>query len=298
MSLYLGIDGGGTKTKFLLGDDRNVLAEATAAGSNVLRSGEAAVRETLTAGVREVCANGGVEGSEVARTVAGIAGSSNRQVHDTLVAILREVVGGEVLVVGDMVVAHHAALEGQPGILVNAGTGSIAYGRNAAGETARAGGWGFAISDEGSGHWIGRVAVASAMRCFDTGKELGFLHHLMAALKVEEPQDLARFANSTANPDFAKVFPAVVLLADQGDVTAHKILQHAGEELACLCEAVQSRIFGAEDATLVAAAGGVFRNSTAVFESFQRTLHEHSPKAEVFIADGEPVDGALELARG
>ncbi|HEY3930268.1 MAG TPA: BadF/BadG/BcrA/BcrD ATPase family protein [Candidatus Koribacter sp.] len=297
MSFYLGIDGGGTKTKFLLGDEQKVLAEATAAGSNILRSGEAAVREALSAGVREVCANAAIESSQISRIVAGIAGSSNDNVREALTAILRELAGGEIVVVGDMVIAHYGALEGEPGILVNAGTGSIAYGRNAAGETARAGGWGFAISDEGSGHWIGRVAIATAMRCFDTGIDLGFLNHLMAALKAEEAQDLARFANSTENPDFAQVFPAVVLLAEQGDETAQKILQHAGKELASLSEAVLRKLFPAEDTTLVAASGGVFRNSSTVFESFQHTLREHSPKVEALLTDGEPASGALELAR-
>src|ERR1019366_743417 len=149
MAFYLGIDGGGTKTKFLLGDEHQLLAEATAAGSNILRSGEEAVRAALHAGVEEVRTNAGIAAAEIRRAVAGIAGSSNDAVRASLEGVLREKISGEIVIVGDMVIAHHAALDGAPGVLVNAGTGSIAYGRNAKNETARAGGWGFAISDEG-----------------------------------------------------------------------------------------------------------------------------------------------------
>jgi glucosamine kinase len=293
MPLYLGIDGGGTKTKFLLGDEQKILAEATAEGSNILRSGEAAVRDALHTGLEKLNA----DLTQIKCVVGGIAGSSNEEVHDALGTILREKLTAEIVIVGDMVIAHHAAHDGGPGVLVNAGTGSIAYGRNARGETARAGGWGFAISDEGSGHWIGRVAVATAMRCFDTKKEEGYLHHLMAALEVRNPFDLAKFANSTANPDFARVFPAVVTMADKGDETARKILVHAGSELACLADAVLARLFPSTDEVAIAAAGGVFRNSDAVFESFTDDLFKHYRGAKIMLSETDPAMGALMLAR-
>ena len=293
MPLYLGIDGGGTKTKFLLGDEQNILAESTAEGSNILRTGEPAVRNALHAGLDALR----TDLSQISRVVAGIAGSSNNDVRVALEAILREKLNAEIVIVGDMVIAHHAALNGAPGVLVNAGTGSIAYGRNADGDTARAGGWGFAISDEGSGHWVGRVAIATAMRCFDTRKDEGYLHHLMAALDVKQPRKLAEFANSTANPDFASIFPAVVTMAGKGDETARKILAHAGAELACLADAILARLFPATDEVAIAATGGVFRNSDAVFESFTDDLFKHYRRAKITLSEADPALGALMLAR-
>ena len=293
MSLFLGIDGGGTKTKFILGDEQKVLVESEAAGSNILRSGESAVRQALHAGLEALR----TDLKQVTRVVAGIAGSSNDQVRATLESILREKLNAEILIVGDMVIAHHAALNGEPGVLVNAGTGSIAYGRNAEGETARAGGWGFAISDEGSGHWIGRVAVATAMRCFDSRKEEAYLHHLLAALNIKEPQALAAFANSTANPDFAELFPAVVTIAEKGDETARKILVHAGAELACLADTILGRLFPTSDAVAIAATGGVFRHAGMVFESFTDDLRHHHPQASITLSETDPAQGALMLAR-
>jgi glucosamine kinase len=297
MAFYLGIDGGGTKTRLLLGDENRVIAEATAAGSNVLRSGTEAAHTALQAGVDEVLSAAGVPASEIANTVAGMAGSSNPKVRASLEEILREKLPGTIEIVGDMLIAHHAALEGAPGVLVNAGTGSIAYGRNAENETARAGGWGYAISDEGSGHWIGRVAIAAAMRAFDAGKSMEYLHHLIAALDVHEPLELAEFANSITNPDFASVFPAVVTIAKVGDVTAQKILQHAGDELALLAQTVLDRLFTVDEKIAVAAAGGVFQNAAVVFDCFRARLQLSHPFATVVLSNADPALGALMLAR-
>jgi len=114
-------------------------------------------------------------------------------------------------VVGDMEIALQAALGAGPGVIVIAGTGSIAYGRDAQGRTARAGGWGFAISDEGSAHWIGRAAVATLLRSADEAADersvkptSALFCEMKSIWKVESFEQLARTANSM--PDFAALF--------------------------------------------------------------------------------------------
>lgn len=297
MAFYLGIDGGATKTKFLLGDEQQVLAEALGEGSNVLRSGEEAVRTALHTGIDEVCSRAGVQPGKIKRLVAGIAGSSNDGVRLFLQLALRQKcpAGGEVL--GDMVIAHHAALTGAPGVLVNAGTGSIAYGRNTKDETARAGGWGIAISDEGSGDWIGRAAIATAMREFDARRDDEFMRHLMVSLGTRTPEDLARLANESANPNLGRLFPEVVSLALIGDTTAEGILVHAGQELAVLAGAVLDRLFHNAADVRVAATGGVFRSSDTVFQSFRSRVQILRRGATVFLSITDPAMGALQLAR-
>ena len=297
MTFYLGIDGGGTKTKFLLGEEECIRAEATTEGSNILRTGQEAVRDALLRGIDDVCTSAGITQNDISRVVGGIAGSTNEEVRTALEEILRERIEGEITIVGDMVIAHHAALEGQPGVLVNSGTGSIAYGRNSQNQTARAGGWGFAISDEGSGHWIGRFAVATAMRRFDAGADAEFVNHLATAVGVAGPEELAKFANSNANPDFAQVFPAVVSLAALGDAGAQQILRQAGEELAHLAETVLHRLFSETDGVTVAASGGVFHHASIVFESFQARLAAAYRAATVTLTSADPAMGALMLAR-
>jgi glucosamine kinase len=297
MAFYLGIDGGGTKTKFLVGDEQHVLAETSAPGSNILRSGEDAVSAALHTGIDTCCRDAGITPSEIRRVVAGVAGSANDRVRSSLQEILGHKISGEVEIVGDMVIAHHAALDGQPGVVVNAGTGSIAYGRNEKNETARAGGWGYAISDEGSGHWIGRAAVAEAMRSFDAAKNEAFVNQLVRNLDFERPEELARFANTNANPDFSRVFPPLLALANAGDDTACEILTRAGEALADLAQTVITRIFAPFSVVHVAAVGGVFRISDVVYRTFQNRVQVLHPSAVVSLSTADPALGALMMAR-
>ena len=105
---------------------------------------------------------------EISRVCVGLAGAARPEISELVRGMVSETLSGEIKpaeikIVGDMVIALEAAFGSGPGVIVIAGTGSIAYGRNSKGQTARAGGWGFAISDEGSGHWIGRTAVAAAL---------------------------------------------------------------------------------------------------------------------------------------
>src|SRR5580693_7738002 len=168
----LGIDGGGTKTLCAVGDESKLLATATAGPSNVLRVGEAQARESLHQSVRQACAAAGITPAQVTNTCVGAAGAARPQVAETVRRILAEILPSTkapstINVVGDMQIGLEAAFGAGPGVLVIAGTGSIAYGRDAHGNTARAGGWGFAISDEGSAHWIGRAAAAALVRDMD-----------------------------------------------------------------------------------------------------------------------------------
>src|SRR5579863_7431190 len=176
---FIGIDGGGTKTFCAVGDESQTLATATAGPSNVLRVGEAQARESLHQAVRQACAAAGITLAQVSRTCIGAAGAVRPEIAEIVRRALAELLPSPVQasntqtssvqpsninVVGDMQIALEAAFESGPGVIVIAGTGSIAYGRDAHGNTARAGGWGFTISDEGSAHWIGRAAAAALVR--------------------------------------------------------------------------------------------------------------------------------------
>ena len=128
--------------------------------------------------------------------------------------------------VTDAVIALEAAFGPGPGVIVIAGTGSVAYGRNVAGQTAHAGGWGFAISDEGSGHWIGRTAVSGVMRAYDEGRADADARNtllpagIMRAWGVGTHGQLVLAANATPARDFAGLFPEVLRAADAGDASA------------------------------------------------------------------------------
>ena len=167
MPYYLGIDGGGTKTTCAVGDESRLLASATAGPSNIVRVGEAQTRESLQHSVRQACAAAGITPGQISRTCVGGSGAARPELAAIVRGFLAEILSSPIDVVGDMQIALEAAFGTGPGVIVIAGTGSIAYGRDHAGNTARAGGWGFAIGDEGSAHWIGREAVRAVLRAFD-----------------------------------------------------------------------------------------------------------------------------------
>jgi glucosamine kinase len=297
MAIYLGIDGGGTKTTCAVGDDNNLLGTGTSGGSNVIRLGEAQARACLQAAILKACQAAKVEPGAVERTCIGVAGASVPQVRKAVRCFIAEIVSGEVVVVGDNEIALEAAFGGAPGVIVASGTGSIAYGRNEQGKTARAGGHGFAISDEGSGHWIGRAAIAAAMRAFDREQDTQLHGYINDALQVRSREDVVKAANATPPPDFARLFPVVVQAAEAGDQVAVEVLKSAGGELAELGAIVIRKLWPADANVRVGMVGGVFQNSTQVRQEFYNALRKTHPQVNVSFSIADPVTGALSLAR-
>jgi len=296
VAYFLGIDGGGSKTSCVIGDETTLLGRGEAAASNIVRIGETQARESLAAAIKQACEAAQVNPQQVSRTCAGVAGGGQPRVSEAVRRIVCELVAGEVQIVGDMVIALEAAFGEGPGVIVIAGTGSIAYGRNPAGETARAGGWGSGISDEGSGHFIGRTAVASALRAHDEGRPGTLLENIMRAWKAATLDQFIMAVNAPPQ-NFASLFPIVMSAADAGDSIAHTVLWQAGEELAELASVVIRRLFPQSEAVTVATCGGVFRNSGQVRQVFYNKLGAKCPMCVISKMVFDPVDGALARAR-
>ena len=201
-------------------------------GSNLIRVGDDQARAALQQGVHQICQQCRIEPAQIAAVCAGVAGAARDDVRQRATAMLAKSVAGRIEVVGDMVIAHEAAFDGAPGIIVLSGTGSMAYARHPCGRTARAGGWGFAISDEGSGHWIGVRAVAAVTRALDSGDDTALADRILEAWRIGSYDELISRANASPSPDFAGLFPAVSAAAEAGDNYARQILIHAGAELA------------------------------------------------------------------
>ena len=308
MAYYLGIDGGGSKTTCVVGDESSILATVTVGASNITRVGEAGAREVLQQAIREACRAAGTNPQQVLRACIGAAGAGRSEIAATVRKIVREVVSGEIEVVGDMEVALAAAFGAGPGVIVIAGTGSIAFGRDPQGRTARAGGWGFAVSDEGSAHWIGRAAVSAALRAADqAGEERAeddpewpaarLFCELKTAWSVNSLEQLARKANSDG--DFAVLFPAVLAAAEGGDAVARQVNAQAAGELAQLAGIVLRRLFSGQRSSAVpmAIAGGVFRHATMIRELFYNEVRAANPDVVLNPEVVDPVHGALQMAR-
>jgi glucosamine kinase len=297
VTFFLGIDGGGTKTRCLLGDENSVLASGSGSGCNIVRVGEACARDSLAGAIHEACVQGGVSPQQIARTCAGVAGAGDDGVASVVQRLLIEIVGGAIEVIGDMEIAIESAFAGDPGVVVMAGTGSIVYGRNERGETLRAGGWGRMVSDEGSGHWIGVEAVKAALRAHDSGEDSALLRGLMAALNAGTVHDMVVRVNANPAPDFAVLFPVVLAAAEDGDRSAIDVLKRAGQELASTAVIAVTRLFPKKDVVSVATHGGVFVGSATVKQAFVERLGMLCPQAKLVEIPIDPAMGALQRAR-
>ncbi len=313
MAYYLGIDGGGTKTRCLLADETTVLAKAMSGGSNIIRLGETQARQALHTAVRHVCAAAKISPDQIRAISIGVAGASVPEIAAKIRGVLTELtpqIGfANIEVVGDNVIALEAAFGAGPGVIAIAGTGSIVYGRDAGGRIARAGGWGFAISDEGSGHWIGCSAISAILHARDQGRETRLAALVLQAWKLTTLDDLVQQANSTPPPDFPRLFPIVLRAADEADPIAHELLADAGVKLANLAAAVIGRLtphppvemaaIGAPPVAMlpVATTGSVFRQSPIVRQVFYNTLQASFPGIDVRQDPVDPVEGALARAR-
>ena len=317
MAYYLGIDGGGTKTRCVLADETMVLATAMSGGSNIVRLGETQAREALHTAVRQVCATANLSPAQISAVCIGAAGADRPEIVAKIRAILVELISEtapetalpKIEVVGDMTIALEAAFGAGPGVIAIAGTGSIAYGRDANGHTARAGGWGFAVSDEGSGHWIGRRAISAILSAHDQGLETTLSAMVLHAWKLNTLDELVQQANSTPPPDFPRLFPIVLRAADKDDSVARSLLTDAGAKLGSLAAIVVHRLAHNTPAAMltgsmlpvatlpVAMTGSVFRQSPDVRRVFCNTLQTSLPGIDVRQDIVDPIEGALARAR-
>jgi glucosamine kinase len=295
MPLYLGIDAGGTKTDCAVSNGAELLGQATGASCKLARVGKERGRENLQAVIRQATQAAGVEPSTIQHVCIGMSGASLAEAVHWAQQTIRELIpDSTIYVAGDHVIAHRAAFGTSPGVLVISGTGSIAFGRNQNGETARAGGWGPNVSDEGSAFWVGREAVTAALHAFDFGNANGLLATIAESWKVA-PEEVIRMANAS-EPRFPELAGPVVNAAEQGDDTARAIMERAGQALAGLASAVIKRLWPSGGVVPVALAGGVLQGSSLVRHSFREAMKAEQPQAAVSFAFVRPVLGALEIA--
>ncbi|HKV94037.1 MAG TPA: BadF/BadG/BcrA/BcrD ATPase family protein [Candidatus Angelobacter sp.] len=295
MPLYLGIDAGGTKTDCAVSNGAELLGQATGASCKLARVGKERGRENLQSVIHQACDLARVAPTEVQHVCIGMAGASLAEAVHWAQQTIRELTPeSTIYVAGDHVIAHRAAFGISPGVLVIAGTGSIAFGRNQNGETARAGGWGPNISDEGSAFWVGREAVAAALRSFDFGNSHGLLDTIADHWKVA-PEEVIRLANSS-EPRFAELAGPVAIAAEQGDAQAREITERAGKALAALASAVIQKLWSQGGTVPVALSGGVLQGSALVRQAFKEAMRIQQPQAAVSFAYVRPVLGALEIA--
>jgi N-acetylglucosamine kinase-like BadF-type ATPase len=272
-----------------------LLGQHSSGSCKLARVGPVKARENLQAAILQACSAAKVAVGEIQHVCIGMAGASIPEAVSWAQETVREIIPvATIYVAGDHIVAHRAAFGTSPGVLVVSGTGSIAFGRNQAGETARAGGWGPNVSDEGSAFWVGREAVMAALRAYDAGGDNTLLPVIAHCWKVA-PEEVVRAANA-AEPRFSELAGPIAEAAQAGDPVARDITDRAGKALALLGGAVIHRLWPKGGVVPVALAGGVLQGSTLVRQAFKEAMRLEHPQAAVSFAYVKPVLGALEIA--
>jgi N-acetylglucosamine kinase-like BadF-type ATPase len=271
--LYVGIDGGGTRARAVALDTAgHVRARREGPAGIVTPADVCAAADAAAALTRAVLADAGVDaaaGGRAAALCCGLAGAGRvREREAVRVALLLTGVADTVLVTGDAEAAMHDAFDVAPGVLLVAGTGSIAWARAHDGAVARAGGWGHLLGDEGSGYAIGLAALRAVARAADARSAATALTAaVLMAAGVAAPADLVRFAAAAAKRDIAALAPTVLGCASAGDATAAGIRDDAAAELVDLATAAARRArLAAPDVALTGgliAPGGPLRDAVA-----------------------------------
>ena len=297
-SYVLGIDAGGTKTVCQLANDRgDVLTETRGGGANLQAMGELEVEKVLHDVMEEAIGDRDIAPSAICLGIAGVDRPDDAKV---VRAIMKRIgYKARVLVVNDALVALEAGVPGQPAIVVIAGTGSIAYGRNSRDEAARAGGWGFVLGDEGSGYWIGRAALRAVLREADRrGPETQLTGLLLRHFGVPRAQDLIHEVyHGTLRPTtIASLAQSVHVAFKAGDSVAIGILRAAANELESSALSVARRLdlVGSEFPFVLA--GGMFKAVPWLFDELERRLTLASPGSRIVLLDVEQAVGAVRLA--
>jgi N-acetylglucosamine kinase-like BadF-type ATPase len=297
---FLGVDGGQSSTTAVIGDETGRIVGIGRGGpSNHVGTAEGRAKfvGAIQSSLREACGAGGLDAGSIRFTSAclGLSGGPADKEF-----ILREILGSDrTLVTDDAQIALTGATAGEPGVVVIAGTGSIAYGRNSVGGTARAGGWGYLFGDEGGAFWIARQAMRAALRWEEGwGVPTSLRARLLDSARTRNINDLLHrcYTAEFPRPRVASLSIMVNQAAEIGDPVAVEILQDAARELALLAMAVRGQLFEAEEATLVAYSGGVF-GSRILLAGFRAWMASEVGVRVTAPVYGPPIGALLEAYR-
>jgi N-acetylglucosamine kinase-like BadF-type ATPase len=295
---FLGIDGGGSKTMGCAADGSGrVIGMLEKGPSNHHIIGMEKFHNLIEEMLADMEAIYGLKQQDLEFVCLGLAGMDRPQDRNLIGGTLKELaLEGKFLVCNDAEIALAAGNGKLEGVVLIAGTGSIAYGINGKGETFRAGGWGHLVSDEGSGYYIGKEALARGIKAYEGMEQPSvLLGKILLQVGVKDLDELIGFIYSpqTTKAEIAALAKVVTLAAEEGDAVANAILKDAGEKLGCLAKAVIERGFIGETKVKVTCNGSILKQIPVVRTAVIDTLGN---RAEVICSEVQPVNGAVRLA--
>ncbi len=232
--LYIGLDAGGTKTEALARTSQQAVPTRLAGpAANLQRQGVEATARVLTTLIRQGLTHH--PDATLRAVCAGVAGAGSPADQHTLATHVRSLLGDQapahVQITHDGAIALEAAFEGGSGVIVIAGTGSVFFARTRDGEVLRAGGWGYLLGDEGSGHVLGIDGLRAVAHAFDGGPPTRLQALLADRHGLTTPDDLKRSIYREGWP-VQQMAPLVIEAAEQGDAAAQRIITEQTRALA------------------------------------------------------------------
>lgn len=297
MEYLLGIDGGGTCTTAWLADTSlTILSRAQTGPSNPVKVGMVSAQRELARAYHLALREARVKRFTLRAVCAGLAGGDSALVHKRMLSWLRKSIPSRAhLLTTDAAVTLAAALRDSEGIIVIAGTGSIAYGRDQQGRVLRVGGWGNLFDDAGSGYDVGRKAVACALRAFDgRSKPTRLTDSICRELHLGQVTEIV--PKPLTPRHIAALFPTVQEAARAGDRVAQNLCHEAARDLADMALALITQFGWKRCSIPVVCSGGVFQSSPMIRRAFTQRVHQEAPEARVSLLRRQPVEGALFLA--
>ncbi len=282
--LYLGVDGGGTKTNIaLMNGSREVRCEGSAGPSNPLRVGVETAVTNIAKAINEACDRDGVSRGDITAVTLGLAGVRRADLKQSVrESFIKRLGIRNVQVVTDAEIALYATTQGKPGLVVIAGTGSVCLGKNAKGEMAISGGWGPLAGDEGGGVGIAQQALHTIAKASDgRGVPTMLSQRASEYFRASGPENLivAIYSPQVDNSRIAGFARLVVETAKEGDKIAIEILNDAGIELGLAACAVIDKLKLAKDKVPIGCVGSVFNAGPLLTDPMIARVRECAPKA-------------------
>ena len=298
MRYILGFDGGGTKTECVLMNSADqVLARTYAGASNPSRIGVESAARAVEQSAELALRATGLPRTVITAVGAGLAGTAKPEMKERMLGALQKCFpGATITILTDLEAALAAAGEG-PAIVLVVGTGSAAFGRNADGEIARAGGYGPSSSDHGSAYDIGKRAIAVAIQERRGGSDSALGRQILAQLRCTEWPVVQHRAQTMPDEIFPPIFPVVAAAADSGDATAQEILVHAAQEVSSLVADVADRLHLREKEFLLAKIGGTIGRSRFFDAQIDAALEQVAPSAQMGKLRISPAEAAALAAK-
>lgn len=279
----IGIDGGGTKTKGYISDNKgNILASATGMSSNYLSAGKTKTKESLNNVITTLCKKSNTTIDEIEIISLGLAGAGRAKDREMIKNIIKEIgINGHIIINDDAYISLIGAHGKSKGIITISGTGSISLGLNSSGEKYRTGGWGHILGDEGSGYYFAREGLMAIVKSYDgRGRHTKIQDKILNYLKLPSIDELIQYVynNRDSKDKLSCLSKLVIEAAEENDEIAVQIIKKGIYELIEMTTVLTNKL---DEPLDVALAGGTFENSKYMREMFIRELSKTNSELRV-----------------